>query len=150
MASRSVKLWWTDKIVNSGNTLQLLFGDREDTISAAKLLIGAMKSNPNLAMTKREMRFFAKELQAGKGGVKYSYHNFYTKLLRKMMELGFIDRNVLIWDAKRRKTAAVYQLKFQPIGERSPQGGFMKQAWQVSRGWNDLIQQRSSTACSGF
>lgn len=141
MAVRSVKLWWTDKVVNSGDTLQFLFGEREDTISAAKLLISSMKANPNLSISKREMRFFAKELQAGKGGVKYSYHNFYTKLLRKLLDLGFIDRDVLIWDAKKRRTAAVYQLKFQPIGERSPQGGFVKQAWQLSRGWNDLIQQ---------
>ncbi len=143
MAVKSVKLWWTDKVVNSGDALQFLFGEREDTISAAKLLISTMKANPSLSMTKREMRFFAKELEAGKAGVKYSYHNFYTKLLRKFMDLGFIDRDVLIWDAKRRKTAAVYQLKFQPIGERSPQGGFVKQAWQLSRGWNDLIQQNS-------
>jgi len=140
MATRSLKLWWTDKVVNSGDILRFLFGEREDTIAAAKLLISAMKTNQNLAMTRRQMRFFAKELQTGTRGVRYSYHNFYTKLLRKMLDLGFVDKNVLIWDSKNRKTASVYQLKLQPIGERPPQGGFVKQSWQLSKGWNELIQ----------
>jgi hypothetical protein len=138
---KSIKVYWEEKIVNSGNVLAFLFGDRKATISASKLLINKMKANPSLAMTKREMRFFAKELQAGKGGVRYSYHNFYTKLLRKLLDMGFVERDVLIWDPKRRKTQAVYQLKFQAIPERAPQGGFFKKAWQIARGWNDLIQK---------
>ena len=75
-------------------------------------------------MTKRQLRFFAKDLEDGKLGVKYSYHNFYVKLLRKLLDLGFIEKDVLIWDEKRKKTEAVYQLKLQPIPERGPQGGF--------------------------
>jgi hypothetical protein len=47
---------------------------------------------------------------------------------------------VLIWDEKRKKTEAVYQLKLQPIPERGPQGGFVKQAWQLAKGWNDLVR----------
>ncbi|MDV3277498.1 MAG: hypothetical protein LYZ69_03405 [Nitrososphaerales archaeon] len=139
MPPKSIKLYWNEKNVNSGDVLKVLFGDRKDTLAAARLLITRMKANQNLAMTKRELRFFAKELQSGKSGVKYSYHNFYTKLLRKLLDLGFIDRNVLIWDAKRRKTAAVYQLRLQAISERPPQGGFVKQTWQLARGWNELV-----------
>jgi hypothetical protein len=120
--------------------LTLLFGDRKDTLSAAKILVGRMRADQHLAMTKRELRFFAKDLEDGKLGVKYSYHNFYVKLLRKLLDLGFIEKDVLIWDDKRKKTEAVYQLKLQPIPERGPQGGFIKQAWQVARGWNELIQ----------
>src|SRR5271157_6159302 len=99
-----------------------------------------MKGTPTLSMTKRQMRFFAKELQTGKMGVKYSYHNFYTKLLKKLLEMGFVEKDVLIWDQKRRKTIAVYQLRLQSIPERAPQSGFVKQAWQVAKGWNDLVQ----------
>ena len=76
----------------------------------------------------------------GKLGVKYSYHNFYVKLLRKLLDLGFIEKDVLIWDEKRKKTEAVYQLKLQPIPERGPQGGFVKQAWHLAKGWNDLVR----------
>ena len=103
-------------------------------------MIAKMKESATLSMTKRELRFFAKELSSGKLGVKYSYHNFYTKLLRKLLDMGFMEKDVLIWDQKRRKTVAVYQLKLQQIPERGPQGGFVRRAWQVARGWNELVQ----------
>ncbi len=137
---KSIKLYWNEKKLNGGDALGLLFGDRKETLKAAKLVIAKMKETNTLSMTKRELRFFAKELQSGKLGVKYSYHNFYTKLLRKLLDMGFVEKDVLIWDAKRRKTVAVYQLKIQPIPERAPQGGFVRHAWQVAKGWNDLIQ----------
>jgi len=140
MSQKSIKLYWNDKTVNSGNVLALLFGERESTREAAQILVQRMKRNSHLAMTRREMRFFAKDLESGKVGVKYSYHNFYVKMLRKLLNLGFVEKDILIWDDRRRKTEAVYQLKFQPIPERPPQGGFVKQSWQLARGWNDLIK----------
>ena len=140
MPPKSVKLYWSEKTVARGDTLGLLFGERKETMKAVKLVIGKMKGSPTLSMTKREMRFFAKELQSGRLGVKYSYHNFYTKLLRKLLDMGFVEKDVLIWDQKRRKTVAVYQLRLQPIPERAPQSGFVRQAWQVAKGWNDLVQ----------
>ena len=140
MADKSIKVWWVDKVLSSGDVMTFLFGDRKDTKAAAGLLVKRMKESPNLAFTKREMRFFAKELQAGKSGVKYSYHNFYTKLLKKLLDMGFIEKNVLVWDSKRRKTASVYQLKLQPASDKAPQGGFVKHAWRIAKGWNDLIQ----------
>lgn len=137
---KSVKLFWNEKNLSSGDVLALLFGDRKETLKTAKLAISRMKEVPTLSMTKREMRYFAKELQTGKLGVKYSYHNFYTKLLRKLLDLGFVEKDVLIWDQKRRKTIAVYQLRLQQIPERAPQSGFVRQAWQAAKGWNELVQ----------
>lgn len=137
---KSIKLYWNEKTINTRNVLQLLFGDRKDTIDAAKLLINRMKKNPHLAMTRREMRMFAKELGSGDSRVKYSYHNFYVKLLRKLLDLGFIEKDVLIWDEKRRKTEAVYQLKLQAIPGRAPAGGFIKQSWQIAKGWNEYVR----------
>jgi len=141
VAPRSIKVWWNDRVVSSGDVLTFLFGDRKDTVSAAQLLVSRMKANQGLSMTKREMRFFAKELEAGKSGVRYSYHNFYTKLLRKLLDMGFVEKNVMIWDPKRRKTASVYQLRLQPTTERAPQGGFVKHAWHIAKGWNNLVEQ---------
>ena len=138
---KSIKLYWNEKTLGRGDALELLFGDRKETLKSARLLVEHMKEASTLSMTKREMRFFAKELQAGKLGVKYSYHNFYTKLLRKLLDMGFVEKDVLIWDQKSRKTVAVYQLRLQPIPERAPQGGFVKQAWQVARGWNELVKR---------
>jgi hypothetical protein len=140
LPAKSIKLYWNDRSISNGDVLTVLFGERKDTLDAAKTLIARMKSDQHLAMTKREMRFFAKDLETGKLGVKYSYHNFYVKLLRKLLDLGFIEKDVLIWDDKRKKTQAVYQLKLQPIPERGPQGGFVKQAWQLAKGWNDLVK----------
>jgi hypothetical protein len=140
MSSKSVKLWWNHELVSSGNVLGFLFGERDETIKAARLMIAKMKQVNTLSMTKRELRYFAKDLESGKLGVKYSYHNFYTKLVKKLLELGFMEKDVIIWDAKHAKTPRVYQLKLQSIPERPPQSGFVKQAWYVARGWNDLVQ----------
>ena len=140
MSSKSFKLWWNTESIGRGNVLSFLFGERDETIKAAQLTIDRMKQVNTLSMTKRELRFFAKELETGSLGVKYSYHNFYTKLIRKLLDLGFLEKGVVIWDAKHKKTATVYQLKLQQISERPPQTGFIKQAWQVAKGWNDLIQ----------
>ena len=141
MSSKSVKLWWNPESIGRGNVLSFLFGDRDETIKAAKLTINRMKEVNTLSMTRREMRFFAKDLESGKLGVKYSYHNFYTKLVRKLLDMGFLEKDVVVWAAKRQKTATVYQLKLQSIPERPPPAGFNKQAWQEPKGWNDLVQQ---------
>lgn len=140
MSSKSLKLWWDKDSVGNGNVLRFLFGDRDETVKAAKLTIDRMKQSNTLSMTKRELRFFAKELETGRLGVKYSYHNFYTKLIRKLLDLGFLDKGVFVWDSKRKATATVYQLKLQSIPDRPPQSGFVEQAWQVAKGWNDLVQ----------
>jgi hypothetical protein len=141
MPIKSVKLYWDEKTVNSGRVLEFLFVDRKETLDTAKLLVERMKGSPNLAMTRREVRYFAKDLEGGRLGVKYSYHNFYMKLLKKLLAMGFIEKDVLIWDDKRKKTEAVYQLRLQSIPERGPQAGFIKQCWQLARGWNELIKQ---------
>jgi hypothetical protein len=141
VALKSIKLYWSERNVNGGRVIELLYGDRKNTLDAARLLIGRMKKSPHLAMTRREMRLFAKELEGGNPGVKYSYHNFYVKLLRKLLDMGFIEKDVLIWDDRRRRTQAVYQIKLQAVSERPPQGGFVKQAWLLARGWNDYVKQ---------
>jgi len=140
MPTKSIKLHWNEKAINNGDVLAVLFGDRRDTLDAARTLIGRMRSKQNLSMTKREMRFFAKDLEKGTLGVKYSYHNFYVKLLRKLLDMGFVEKDVLIWDDKRKKTMAVYQLKLQPIPERGATSGFVKHSWQLAKGWNDLVK----------
>jgi len=65
---KSVKLYWTEKNLSGGDVLAILFGDRKETLKAAKLAVDRMKQTNTLSMTKREMRFFAKELQTGKLG----------------------------------------------------------------------------------
>ena len=99
-----------------------------------------MRADQHLAMTKRR----AEVLREGLGGREAGREVQLPQLLRQAAEEaprpGFIEKDVLIWDEKRKKTEAVYQLKLQPIPERGPQGGFVKQAWQLAKGWNDLVK----------
>jgi len=138
-SSKSIKLWWNAYLLERGDILSILFGDRDQTIKVVRLLVGRMKENNTLSITRRQLRFLANDLNNGALGVRYSYHNFYTELVRKLLDLGLLERG-LIWSPERRTTLKVYQLKLQSIPERPPQGGFVRQAWQVAKGWNDLIQ----------
>ncbi len=60
LSSKSVKLWWNSDSIGKGNVLGFLFGDRDETVKAAKLTIDRMKQANTLSMTRRELRFFAK------------------------------------------------------------------------------------------
>lgn len=140
MSSGSFRLWWNSDSVGREGVLNFLFGEREETVKAARLTIERMKQVNTLSMTRRELRMFAKELESGNLGVKYSYHNFYTKLLRKLLDLGLIEKGAVVWDAKHRKTTTAYQLKLQSIPDRPPSSAFFKRAWEVAKGWNDLVQ----------
>lgn len=142
MSSKSFRIWWNSD-AGKGGALSFLFGERDETLRAAELTIERMKQTNTLSMTRRELRMFAKELESGRLGVKYSYHNFYTKLLRKLLDVGLVERGAVIWDAKRQKTVSAYQLKLQSIPDRPPSSAFFKRAWQVSKDWNDLVQSRT-------
>lgn len=139
--SKSIKLWWNHGRLECGDVLGILFGERDETVKVVKLLVSKMRESSTLSITRRQLKLFANNMNCGTLGVKYSYHNFYTKLVRKLLDLGFIEKG-MIWSVERRTTVRVYQLKRQQITERPPQGGFIKQAWQVAKGWNDLVQGR--------
>ena len=102
-----------------------------------------MKEKETLYISRRQMRIFAKEIESGKFGVKYSYHGFHTKLVRKLLNLGLLEKG-MVWSPERRTTIRIYQLKLQQVTERPPHSAFYRQAWQVAKGWNDLIQSDGS------
>ena len=137
----SHKVFWDEEKLNNRDTLGVLFGDRKETVKVAKLLIAKMKETSTLSITRRQMRAFAVELTTGELGVKYSYHNFYTNLLRKLLNMGLVERDAMIWDPQKRKTVRVYRLLIQPITEKPPYSGFVKHMWQIAKGWNNLVQR---------
>jgi hypothetical protein len=141
LTKRCIKLWWD--LIGNGDVLNILYGEREQTVKAARLMIERIKEGENLSISRHHMQLFARQLESGTLGVKYSYHSFYTRLVGKLLLLGFLEKG-MAWNPKRRTTIRVYQLRLQPIPERPPQGGFVKQTWQVARGWNDLIQEDGS------
>ncbi len=138
---KSVKLYWDEREIAKGSIMSLIFGQRKETVDAALLLIRKMKENQDtkLSMTRKQLRVFAEQLQTGEFGVKYSYHNFYTKLLRKLLVLGFIEKDVPAWNDRLKRTQPVYQLKIQIIPARANTSGFAKYAWQICNAWNELI-----------
>jgi len=139
--SKSIKLWWNPGSIGTGDVLRFLFGERSETIAAAKLLIDKMKQADTLSISRYQLRQFAVDLNAGTNGCKYSYHNFYTKLVRKLLDLGFVEK-CMIWNPERRTTVRVYQLRLQQIPNRPPESGFVRQAWLVAKGWNDLVKAK--------
>lgn len=139
MKPKSLKIWWGADVSGSGGVLRFLFGNRGEIVAAAESVIARMKKTETLSITRYEMRQFAIDLQSGRSGIKYSCHNFYTKLLRKLIDLGLVEKCV-IWGPKRRKTVRVYQLKLQPVTERAPSSGFAKRTWQVAKAWNNLVE----------
>jgi hypothetical protein len=136
LTRRSIKLWWD--LIGTGDILKVLFGEREQTIKAARLMIERFRQGENLSISRRHLQLFARELESGTLGVKYSYHGFYTKLVRKLLILGLLEKG-MTWNPKRRTTIRIYQLKVQSITERSPPYGFYKYTWQIAKAWNDMI-----------
>ena len=108
-------------------------------MKVVRLLIDTMKEDETRSITRRQLRLLAKKVNGGELGPKYSYHNFYTKLVRKLLDFGLLEKG-MIWNAERRTTVKVYQLKLQHIPGRPPGGGFIRQMWLIAKGWNDLIQ----------
>ena len=62
MTSKSFKLWWNSGSVGRGDDISFHFGERHEKINAAKLTNNRMKQANTLSMTRREMRFLAKDL----------------------------------------------------------------------------------------
>jgi len=119
---KSIKLWWNPNIIGNGDVIGFLFGDRKETRRAAELLIQKFKEREDHSFSRWQLRRFAEDLDSGDLGVKYSYHNFYTRLLRKLLTLGFVEKTT-IWSPKRRTTIRVYRLRVQVIPRRPPESG---------------------------
>ena len=135
----SIKLWWSAETLGNGDVLGVLFGDREETLQAARVLIKRLKQSSDRAISLRQMRKFAESLSRGEEGARYSYHNFYTKLIRKLLTMGLLEKRAL-WNAERGTTVRVYQLRVQQTPRRPPESGFVRLAWLLAKGWNDLVQ----------
>lgn len=136
-----MNLWWGHRN-NETDALRFVFGDRHETLMAARLLVDSMRASAGASFTSRQLHAFAVELCSGSLGVKYSYHNFYSKLLQKLMRLGFI-RKTVVWNPTRATTEIRYRLVPQtPLAARSGTG-FYDRALRIGRAWNRLIQGES-------
>ena len=61
-------------------------------------------------------------------------------ILRTLLDLGFISKNVPVWDDSRKKTLYLYTSNIFDIPQRAPSIGFWKQAYYVCKKWNEMFK----------
>lgn len=138
---RSVRKRFSEETVYSASTaIEILFPAGR-TRTAAFVFVDWLKKEGGSA-SKNAVSEFADALQAGKVNVnglpfRYSRRNFYLTILRTLVELGFVQRNVPIWDDRVKRTLYVYSRNIFDIPQKPPSVGFWRHAYYICRKWNE-------------
>jgi hypothetical protein len=132
-----------EKVLSTHDAIEILFPNKK-TQEAARLFTKWLNENGGRA-TKNQVSRFADVLQEGKlrlgnTPVKYSRRNFYLTVLRSLINMGFLQRNVPVWDEKSRRTLYVYTRNIFDIPKKPPSIGFWRIAYYVCRKWNRLFE----------
>ena len=104
--------------------------------SACRLFLEWLKKNGERA-SRHEVSQFGRDLQAGmiREGFTYSRWSFYRTVLRRLVDLGFVE---LFQGYDKGGRRWVYAPIIQPIPTRPPGGrNFWNMAWQICERWND-------------
>ena len=130
-----------EKVMSTGNFFEIIFPEKKTRI-AAECFSQLLAKNNGIA-TKNSVSEFANSLHNGitlDNGIfyKYSRRNFYMTVIRTLLDMGFIQRNVPIWDISRKKTLYVYSRNLLDIPNKPPSIGFWKIAYYICRKWNDI------------
>ncbi|MBI2126971.1 MAG: hypothetical protein HYU02_06650 [Thaumarchaeota archaeon] len=146
---RSVRLNFSDESIHSSDALEIIFPNRK-TRDAARLFVDWLKNKGGTA-SKNAVSNFADELHNGSMSVKgipftYSRRNFYLTVLRTLVDLGFIQRNVPVWDSMRRQTIYVYSRNIFDITQKPPSVGFWRLTYYICRKWNELFLEQVQEA----
>jgi len=131
-----------ETIRSSSNTIEILFPDGR-TRKAAFIFIEWLKDKGGQA-SKNAVSQFANSLQIGKlehKGVpfRYSRRNFYMTILKTFVDMGFVQRNVPVWDRGAARTLFLYQRNFFDIPQKPPSVGFWRLAYYICKKWNDMF-----------
>jgi len=88
---------------------------------------------------------FAKDLEQGKieSGFTYSIKNFYAKIRRRLLDLGFLTFDYKM-DYNKGDKILVYEPTVQPIPTwRGPPGwSFYRLSWELCTKWNDEFKRK--------
>ena len=131
-----------EKVMSTGIFFEIIFPEKKTRI-AAECFSQLLAKNNGIA-TKNSVSEFANSLHHGitlDNGTfyKYSRRNFYMTVIRTLLDMGFIQRNVPIWDISRKKTLYVYSRNLLDIPNKPPSVGFWKIAYYICRKWNDIF-----------
>ena len=129
-----------EKVLSTRDVLEIIFPNKKTRI-ASRIFLDWLKERGGQA-TKNAVSNFANALQdekfSNKGiPIKYSRRNFYMTILRNLINLGFIQRNVPIWDDKSRRTLYVYMRNIFDIPQKPPSVGFWRISYYICRKWNN-------------
>ena len=123
-----------EAISEEKDVCMLLF-DYEKPRSGCRLFLEWLKKNGKRA-SKHEVSQFGRHLQAGaiRASFTYSRWSFYRTVLRRLVDLGFVE---LFQGYHKGRRGWVYAPIIQPIPTRPPGGrNFWNMAWQICKRWN--------------
>ena len=132
----------SEEKVMSNNIFEIIFPGIKSK-KAAELFVKMLQKSNGKA-TKNAVSDFANNLQNGilmENGelFKYSRRNFYMTVLRTLVDMGFIQKNMPVWDTKRNKTLYVYSRNFFDIPNKPPTVGFWRLSYYICKKWNKLF-----------
>ena len=132
----------SEEKVMSNNIFEIIFPGIKSK-KAAELFVKVLQKSNGKA-TKNAVSDFANNLQNGilmENGelFKYSRRNFYMTVLRTLVGMGFIQKNMPVWDTKRNKTLYVYSRNFFDIPNKPPTVGFWRLSYYICKKWNKLF-----------
>jgi len=135
-----------EKILAAKTALEVIFPNKK-TQAAAHLFTQFLKEHKG-KVNKSQVSRFADQLQRGEllyegKPLKYSRRNFYVTILRNLVSMGFIQRNVPTWDSNRRATQYVYAINIFDIPKKPPSVGFWRLAYYLCRKWNILFEDET-------
>lgn len=117
---------------------------RKDSQRAAGALLDELRAKGRLA--EKEMSLFVRKLEAGDLGFRFSKNNFYKKVLKTFLNLGFVKKDI-VYGGEGGKTLEVYLPIRQPIPTRAPSNpSFWSVTYDVCRWWNRTMFQEDKDA----
>jgi len=142
---RSNKPFSAERVMAAADALEIIFPATK-TRKAARLLAFWLAKKGGTA-TRNALSNFANELSDGvqdQHGVrfKYSRRNLYMTVLRTLLDMGFIQKNIPTWDSSRRRTVYVYSRNIFDIPQKPPSVGFWRLAYYTCRKWNDMFLEK--------
>lgn len=134
-----------ENIMSASDALEVIFPNRK-TQAAAHIFVEWLKERGGYA-SKNAVSEFTDALQRGefmnnKAPFKYSRRNFYVTVLRTLVDMGFMSRNVPVYVEKNGKTLYVYSRNLFDIPLKPPSVGFWRLSYYVCRKWNELFSTK--------
>jgi hypothetical protein len=131
-----------EKIIGASDALEIIFPNRK-TQTAARIFVKWLKDKGGQS-SKTAVSLFAEEMQGGRldgngRPFRYSKRNFYMTVLKTLISMGFIRRNVPVWDERGKRTLYVYVRNIFDIPQKPPSVGFWRLSYYVAKKWNKIF-----------